>query len=119
MSAHDRDEARAERVPERQEPIGEVIIGEEGFTKGWTVIKWRADLPPIPVGMKLYAAPQPAPEPAERKLLTKDQIINLTQAVGKTGATRVHELGGDTLTIFKDDELFEFVERAIGAKERV
>lgn len=37
------------------EPVGEVVIGEEGMTKGWTVIKWRADLPPIAVGTKLYA----------------------------------------------------------------
>lgn len=35
--------------------VGEVVIGEEGMTKGWTVIRWRADLPLVPVGTKLYA----------------------------------------------------------------
>jgi hypothetical protein len=40
---------------------GEVVIGEEGITKGWTVIRWRADLPPIAVGTKLYTSPPAAP----------------------------------------------------------
>ena len=42
------------------EPIGEVVIGEEGMVKGWTVVRWRADLPPIAPGTKLYTTP-PAP----------------------------------------------------------
>lgn len=48
-------------------PIGEVVIGEEGTTKGWTVIRWRADLPPIAVGTKLYAAPVVAQPQGEKQ----------------------------------------------------
>ncbi len=46
-----------------------------------------------------------------REALTANDIINLTQQVGKCGATRVHELQGETLTIFKDEELFEFAQK--------
>lgn len=60
---------RGEVVP--QEPIGEVVIGEDGFTKGWTVVKWRADVPPIAAGTKLYATPQ------QRKPLTFTEVCEL------------------------------------------
>lgn len=53
--------------------------------------------------------------------ISDERIINLTQQVGECGATRVHELHGETLTIFKGAELFEFA-RAIlaeaGIKEK-
>lgn len=48
---------------------------------------------------------------AHARALAEAEIINLTQQVGETGATRVHELHGETLTIFKDKELFEFAEK--------
>lgn len=47
----------------------------------------------------------------QTEALAEDKIINLTQEVGECGATRVHQLGGDTLTIFKDNELFEFARK--------
>lgn len=61
----------------QHESVGEVVIGEEGMTKGWTVIKWRADLPPIAVGTKLYAEPQ-----ASLKPLTREQIDVIWSAQG-------------------------------------
>jgi hypothetical protein len=52
-----------ERLGWLGEPIGEVVIGE-GDTKGWTVVKWRADVPPIAVGTKLYTHPPRGPDSA-------------------------------------------------------
>lgn len=55
------------------EHIGEIVVGEEGFTKGWTVVRWRKDLPPIPVGTKLYMGPVTGQPPAAPKRFTKAQ----------------------------------------------
>ena len=68
-----------------QEPVGEVVIGESGFTKGWTVVQWREDLPPIATGTKLYTAPQ-ATQP-----LTDEQIAALVlQTVYEGDASTPH-----------------------------
>lgn len=61
----------------KPEPIGEVVIGEEGVAKGWTVVKWRADLPPIAVGTKLYAAPMAPPE--QQAGITIDQAQKIVR----------------------------------------
>ena len=62
----------------QQEPIGEVVVGDEGVVKGWTVVKWRADLPPIAVGTKLYAAPVALPE--QQAGITIDQAQQIARA---------------------------------------
>lgn len=54
----------ADSINPDSEPIGEVVIGEDGTVKGWTVVRWRKDLPPIAVGTKLYAAPPAPSQPA-------------------------------------------------------
>lgn len=49
---------REVHFPESVKPaidhVGDVVIGEDGMTKGWTVVRWRKDLPPIATGTKLY-----------------------------------------------------------------
>lgn len=60
--------------------IGEVVVGEDGFTKGWTVVRWRADLPPIPVGTKLYTTPQVMMPP-----LTADQVYASEEIMAANG----------------------------------
>lgn len=57
------------------EQLGEVVVGEEGFTKGWTVVRWKADLPPIAVGTKLYSVGLP-------QMLTPEQIGAVWSAQG-------------------------------------
>ncbi len=76
-STHDKLREKLLTQQPQPEPVGEVVIGEEGMTKGWTVIKWRADLPPIAVGTKLYAEPQ-----ASLKPLTREQIDVIWSAQG-------------------------------------
>lgn len=76
-STHDKLREKLLTQQPQHEPVGEVVIGEEGMTKGWTVIKWRADLPPIAVGTKLYAEPQ-----ASLKPLTREQIDVIWSAQG-------------------------------------
>lgn len=87
----------------KPEHIGEVVVGEEGFTKGWTVVRWRADLPPIPVGTKLYTAPQPATP----KCFTKAQRRRLYD-----NSPEIHHV---TFSIFS--EVLDLVERAHSLEE--
>lgn len=64
----------------KPEHIGEVVVGENGFTKGWTVVRWREDLPPIPVGTKLYTTPQVMMPP-----LTADQVYASEEIMAANG----------------------------------
>ena len=76
------------------------------MTKGWTVIRWRADLPPVAVGTKLYTAP-PAPAPLTDEQLTKavlaDETLRYYFAIN----------GGTGPVSAKGFKVFRAVERAI------
>ena len=86
------------------EPIGEVVIGEEGTTKGWTVIRWRADLPPVAVGTKLYAeAPAAAAvrhAPAQPLTLPDSELLRVARGV----------IDGNTIKLTRDVGAYEVTE---------